>query len=306
MRKAIVVLFMGLSLLLAGCNGGMAPAPSPGGSAKPIDPSGNWMLTLTDQAGKTFNIAIIFHQSGSTVTATEQGFGAFNITLPNDSSVVNCGNALVLTFQNGLVQNVNQFSGTIVIANNTAANVQQPVGSISFTSTLNDAGTSMSGTYSGVPACIGLGATGNISGNEVPSVTGTWSGTLTPCSIVVSQCVPNGGQQGTLSMTLTQYDDTGEASGTFTASSIQQLVSGTASTGLSLGGQASGSPFQVGPGVLSGTTMNVVLQDTSGQLAMINGTLSTTTPNTYTGILKLYNAPPTLVVGYYLVSMTQQ
>jgi hypothetical protein len=284
-----------LVISLAGCAHVTPPTPPPSG--QPIDPSGNWAMTATDTNNKTANFAAIFSQTGSTVTATGSNYQGYNLSAPNEPSTFTC-TGLQMSLSNGQVQDTSQFSGTITLSSS--------IGSFSFTSTLNSAGTSFSGTYSGMPSCVGVAASGTFSGEEIPSVTGTWTGSLTPCTLSGSTCTANGGTAGTLTLNLTEYDNIGQASGTFTATGITTLVSGPAGTGTTISGNATSGPFTVGPGTLSGTAFNFLCQDTSGQggVAMVTGTL--TTSGSFTGLMTLYSAPePTSIVGYYNVSLTQ-
>ena len=65
-------------------------------------------------------------------------------------------------------------------------------GGIHFTSTLNDAGTHAGGTYTLTPGangnCLGIALTGTFTGDEVPSVSGNWTGTVT-CSVELSDWI---------------------------------------------------------------------------------------------------------------------
>jgi len=74
---------------------------------------------------------------------------------------------------NGLVQNVSTFSGDF----------NGNFGAVHFTTTLNDAGTHASGSYTITPPqsgnCLGVALTGSVVADEVPSMSGNWTGTLT-------------------------------------------------------------------------------------------------------------------------------
>src|SRR5262249_27595943 len=121
-----------------------------------------------------------------------------------------------VAFNNGLVQNVNQFSGDLV----------GNFGNIHITSTLNDAGTHAAGTYAVTPGaagpCLGINLTGNFVADEIPSMTGSWTGTV----ICTLNC-PTGNTTGTIAMTLTQDDATGKVNGTFTITGLAAFGSGT-------------------------------------------------------------------------------
>ena len=60
-RAAIVVAV----LFFLGC-GGSTPAPQ---KAPPIDPSGNWSMTLSDSGGNSLLLSALLSQNGSVVTA---------------------------------------------------------------------------------------------------------------------------------------------------------------------------------------------------------------------------------------------
>ncbi|SRR6266852_3961549 len=110
-----------------------------------------------------------------------------------------------ISMSNGLVQNVNQFSGDL------AGNF----GTIHIASTLNDVGTHAAGTYTVTPPqsgnCLGVSLTGTFTGDEVPSMSGNWTGTAT----CVLNC-PIGPTSGNVSMSLTQNDATGAITGSYT------------------------------------------------------------------------------------------
>lgn len=193
-----------LSLAFAGC-GGTSTATK---SGKPIDPSGNWSMKFTDTSNNSFLLSALFSQTGSVVTA-------LNILAAGNPSPFSCV-PFSATFANGEVLNVNQFSGDITTAS---------FGSVHFSSTLNDAGTHASGTYTLSGNCWGVGTSGSFSADEIPSISGTWTGTVN-CT---ANC-PAGATSGTISATLTQDDASGVVSGTYTISGLPNISSGTLST----------------------------------------------------------------------------
>lgn len=71
---------------------------------------------------------------------------------------------------NGQMANVNEFFGDI----------HGNFGTVHFASTLNDAGTHAAGTYAITPPqsgnCLGVALTGTFTGDEVPSMSATWTG----------------------------------------------------------------------------------------------------------------------------------
>jgi hypothetical protein len=133
-----------------GCGGGGTGTtggnPTPQG--KLVDPSGNWKMNFVDSTGNNFILAGLFSQTGSVVTGlsfSEFGNGQF----ANPPTSFQCVAQTNVSMANGTVQNTNQFSGDL----------SGNFGTVHFTSTLNDAGTHASGTYTVTP-----GANGNCLG----------------------------------------------------------------------------------------------------------------------------------------------
>jgi len=237
-----------LSFLLAsllGCGGGKSSfnQPAQQGGA-PIDPSGNWSMTATDSNGGKVHFAAMFSQTGAVVTSnsfTAAGNSNFNC-VPFTASLVN-----------GLVQNVSNFTGVI--------NINLTAGA-AFNTTLNDAGTSFSGTYSGMPACSGISASGTFSGDEVPTTSGTWTGSIQPCSFNEQDgsCPPTG-TSSTMSAVLVQNDATGNVTGTYAVTNQSGFTTGTITVDSSNGD------------VLSGTVWQFSLTDANGTKYTCYGTL---------------------------------
>lgn len=298
MRKLRVLPIFILVCLLAACGSSIPPnpGPKPPTPGAPIDPSGNWQMTATDSNGNTATFGAMFNQVGSTVTVTGSQYQGFSLTAVNEPANFTCPN-LLMSLSNGTVQNTNQLGGTITLS--------QALGSFNFSGTLNSGGTAFTGTYSNMPGCAGMAASGTYTGESVPSVSGSWTGTVTPCTFSGNICTANGGTAGALTLSLTQYDSIYAANGTFTLTNVTGLTSGHADTGASVSG-FNGVAFKVGPGVLSGTNFALMIEDASGdgQVAYIAGSLTTT--GSFAGLMRLYSAPlPTVVVGYYNVSLTQ-
>lgn len=210
-----------ISMLAAvGCGGSTTPKPT--NPAQPqqklVDPSGNWKMSFSDASGNAFILSALFAQTGAVVSSanvSEIGNGP-GASPPTPFA---CQAQTDISISNGLVQNVNQFSGTLI----------GNFGMLTFTSTLNDAGTHTVGTYSLTPGaagnCAGVAATGTFIGDEVPSMNGTWSGTIT-CT---ANC-PAGNTSGTMQMTVTQNDSSGAVIGTYIISGLPGLSSGTIAT----------------------------------------------------------------------------
>jgi hypothetical protein len=211
-------------------------------SSKLIDPSGNWTMTASDQQGSKLLLSAIFNQVGPVVSANSFG----NPGNPN----LTC-NPLNLTFSNGLVANVSTFSGTIAGG----------FGAMAFTGTLNDAGTAVTGTYAitNLNGCGGIGAAGTFTGAEVPSVTGNWTGTISPCNYngQTAVCTPNG-TAGNVGLTLNQNDSNGQVTGTFQVANLAGFSSGTIATNAPLD-------------ILSGLYMQLTMQDGNGKKYAIAG-----------------------------------
>lgn len=213
---------------------------------KPIDPSGNWAMTAKDSNNNVLHLAALFNQVGSTVTAN-------SITPTGNGSTYTC-TSWNPSFTNGQVQNVSTFSGTITAE----------FGPLSFTGTLNQAGTHVDGTYSGLSTgnCGGVAASGTFAGDEVPSTSGNWTGTLTPCSYDQQTGIcTNNGVAGNVTFTLTQDDATGNVTGTYSVTGLSQFSNGTVAV--------------VPPSdILSGLVWQFTMTDANKNKFVANGTLA--------------------------------
>lgn len=240
-RIFIYVVIIGSLLALAiGCGGKTTVTSPTTAQSKPIDPSGNWRMEFTDSNGQTFLLSALFNQVGASVSAV-------NISeVGNNVPPFVCTVQPDATMTNGLVQNVNQFTGDF----------NGNFGVIAFTSTLNDAGSHASGTYTVTPgaegACMGINLTGSFTADEVPSMTGNWTGTVS-CS---SNC-PTGFVSGTITMALTQNDATGAVTGTYSITGVPGVSSG-----------------QIAPDIdnlLSGSSIQLRLADANGIVYFLVG-----------------------------------
>jgi hypothetical protein len=203
-----------LAAALVGCGGGTSVSNPTSPQGKPIDPSGNWRMTFTDSNSQVFLLSALFNQTGSVVTGinfSEVGNG------PNGQppTPFQCAAQRDITMANGTVQNVSTFSGDL----------SGNFGGIHFTSTLNAAGTHTAGTYTVTPSangnCLGIALTGTFVGDEIPSVSGNWTGTV-GC---IQNC-PTGFTSGTMSMSLTQDDATGAVTGSYSTSGVPNITNG--------------------------------------------------------------------------------
>ncbi|HZU33732.1 MAG TPA: hypothetical protein VFB79_21640 [Candidatus Angelobacter sp.] len=136
-KSICVICIILVAMLMIGC-GGKSTSGNPVTTGAPIDPSGNWVLKVNDTSNNQMLLSGLFSQTGSIVTA-------INILDAGNPSPFSCVGAMSMA--NGQVLNVSQFSGDIIGG----------WGTLHFTSTLNDAGTHASGTYTLTPSsnCAG-------------------------------------------------------------------------------------------------------------------------------------------------------
>jgi hypothetical protein len=239
MKPAIGLLCLALFLSACGNSGSPAqPAPKPGA---PIDPSGNWTMTAADTGNHSEMFSALFAQTGSVVTAN-------SFLAPNNPVACTPFSA---TLSNGSVQNVSNFTGDVTFGNN--------LGGFTFNTTLAADGKSFTGTYANMPGCAGVLATGTFTGAEVPTTSGTWTGTLQPCNYDQTTGICTlVGVTSPLSASLTQNDQTGSVNGTYTVSGVAGFSSGTISIV---------PPFDI----LSGTLWQFTVNDTTGSKATVCG-----------------------------------
>lgn len=249
LKRVLATLTLLLTLLFVACGGGKNSIGN--SSAPPIDPSGNWTLTATDANGNVAGLSALLAQTGSTVTSNS--FGVFN-TAPSFACV-----PFTATLLNGTVQNVSAFSGQIEIKNSQTGSVY---GTMSFAGPLTPDGSSFSGTYSNMPACAGIGTSGTFAGREVPSTSGTWSGTIQPCSYdqTTGVCTLTG-VSSTLSAVLTQDDSTGDVTGSYSVTNLAGFSSGNVAV------------VPTDEDVLSGLTWQFTMSDANGGKFIVNGQL---------------------------------
>lgn len=241
-----IILASGLLLGLAACGGGAAPGATKS-SASVVDPSGNWALVASDSTNNSIKLAALFNQVGQLVTAN-------SITAAGNPNPFNCV-PFSATFTNGFVQNVNQFSGTITAQ----------FGALNFSGTLNADGTAFTGTYSGlnVNNCAGIATGGTFTASEVPSTSGSWTGTIQPCSYDSSNgTCTNNGVSSTMSATLVQNDATGGVTGTYAVTNLAGFTTGSVSVD------------SADQDILSGTIWQFTLRDANTSKSIVNGTLT--------------------------------
>lgn len=259
-----------LGLFLIGCGGGGSSPKPPGPGPAPIDPSGNWTMTATDAGGKSVQFSALFAQVGADVSAN-------SFTAANDPFPFSC-TPFTAALSAGLVQNVSNFTGTITFGNG--------MGQFSFNTTLAADGKSFSGTYSNMPGCAGLlVGSGTFTGAEVPSTSGTWTGTLQSCLLdqQTGICAVFGGA-APVTAVLSQDDVTGNVTGTFTAANVPGFTNGVV---------AVIPPFDL----LSGLRWQFTVTDITGNKATVNGSLGL--DRTFKGLVLVPSTPNDV---YYLLT----
>jgi hypothetical protein len=210
--KSTSLLFASLILVaVSGCGNSGSPTP-PGPGPKPIDPSGNWSMTATDGGGKSVQFAALFAQIGSVVTSnsfTATGNGVPFSCVPFTASL-----------SNGQVLNVSNFTGDVIMGGN--------FGTFSFNTTLSGDGKSTSGTFANMPPCTGLLTSGTFTGAEVPSISGSWTGTLQPCAYdqITGTCTLFG-KTSPITAVLSQNDASGNVTGSYQTTGLSAFSSGT-------------------------------------------------------------------------------
>lgn len=251
--KTLTAVFIALTgiALAAGCGGGggspAASTPPPKPAA--IDPSGNWSMSASDSGGVAASFASLFAQVGSIVTSN-------SFTASGNPAPFACV-PFSATLANGQVLNVNNFTGDVNITG---------FATFSFNATLAADGKSFTGTYASMPPCAGLLTSGTFTGSEIPTTTGSWTGTLQPCTLnqQTGVCTSTGAPSGTLTAALVQDDLTGNVTGTYQVAALAAFSTGA------IGVAASDQD------ILSGKTWQFTMTDASGAKFIANGLLDLT------------------------------
>lgn len=237
-KTFFAVLIIWTILATIGCGGSTGPKIT---AQNLVDPSGNWRQEFTDAGGNTFLLSALYNQVGATVT----GINFSEVGTPFNFQ---CAAQRDITLTNGIVQNVNQFSGTLT----------GNFGTLTFTSTLNDAGTHASGTYTLVPGvngdCLNIALNGTYTGDEVPSMSGNWTGT-----VVCTDVCPTGATSGTITMALVQDDGTGVLTGSYVVTGLPGLGNGTL------------IPDPAGNNLVSGSSIQQRMTDSVGGVDVLVG-----------------------------------
>jgi hypothetical protein len=234
-------------LLLSGCGGGgsSTPAPTPTPVPQLALTSGNWDFAAASSSGPSFLIGGNVVQTGTAVTG---GLRVVNSTCFTPSTAV-------------------PISGTI--SGQTATVTSAAVASQTINATLSGSATSLTGTYNVTGTGCAGGDKGNIAGVLVPSISGTWKGTL------ISNTVANPGVGVSATITESAADSTGvfALTGNATYTGSPCFASGTATTGSDM----------------TGRTTHVLLNNDDGSTVTFIGSLNNP-------------AAPTQINGTYTVT----
>lgn len=224
--------------LITACGGGNS-TPINNASNQAVDVSGNWTMTFTDASNNKVLMSAFLHQVGTTVNGLN--LLAAGNAIPPFSCLPFSG-----TFANGALQNLDQFSGDI----------QTSFGNVHFAGTVNTQGTHAQGTYSLTGTCWGVAGSGTFSADQIPSVTGSWTG-----SINCMQNCPGGTSgltSGIITASLTQDNSTGAVTGTYSVTgTLPGFSSGTVSTGPS--------------DFMSGSSWQSTMTDKNGSIYVMEG-----------------------------------
>jgi hypothetical protein len=199
-------------------------------------------MTATDGGNHSVQFAALYNQVGADVTANSftSLFGSTFTCTPFTAAL-----------SNGLVQNVSNFTGTVTFGGG--------FGAFTFTATLAADGKSFTGTYSNMPSCTGLLLSGTFTGAEVPSASGSWTGTIQGCSYDQTTGVCTlFGATSPFTAALTQDDATGSVTGSYQVSGAVGFSSGTVHV-------------RQGIDVLSGLFWEFEINDASGSAAIVCG-----------------------------------
>ena len=207
MRPVCVVVVASLALLIAGC-GGNSSTPPPQVQQLTLT-SGNWDFAVASSSGTNFLIGGNVVQTGTSVTG---GLRVVNSACIAPSTPV------------PITGNINGQTATVTSAN---------VASQTINASLSGSATALTGTYTVTGTGCAGGDKGNIAGVLVPSISGTWKGTL------ISNTVANPGVGVTAQIVEGAPDPTGLFVITSTATYVGSpcFASGTTATGSAMAGR---------------------------------------------------------------------
>jgi hypothetical protein len=239
-------LFLILSLLALCIACGGRPSTINNNGVPPVDPSGNWSLQISDSSGNTVFLSALFNQTGADVHAINLSTG--DTTGSTFACQMNFADA---SMTSGLVSDGTHFTGIM----------NWSVGSWTFSTQLAPDGKSFTGTYSGLPACAGLESAGTFAGQEVPSISAAWTGTIQLCTFEQDGSCPivSGNPLESLTFVLAQDDATGAVTGSYEVNAS---------------GLSSGTVALREQDVLSGRLLQFSLLDSDGnRVAIVDGFL---------------------------------
>jgi hypothetical protein len=199
-------------IVLSGCGGSSStPTPTPTPVAQLTLTSGNWDFAAASSSGTNFLIGGNVVQTGTSITGglhvINSACIAPNVPVPISGNI----------------------SGQTATVNSAA------IASQTINATLSGSATALTGTYTITGTGCAGGDKGNIAGVLVPSITGTWKGTL------ISNTVANPGVGVTAPITEGAADANGLFVITGTAAYVGSpcFASGTTATGSGMAGRTS-------------------------------------------------------------------
>jgi hypothetical protein len=210
LRPICVVVVASLAILLAGCGGNSSvPAPTPTPVPQLALTSGNWDFAVASSSGTNFLIGGNVVQTGTSVTG---GLRVINSACITPSTPV------------PITGNISGQTATVTSAT---------IASQTINASLSGSATALTGAYTITGTGCAGGDKGNIAGVLVPSITGTWKGTL------ISNTVANPGVGVTASITEGAPDPSGlfVITGTATYVGSPCFASGTTATGSAMAGR---------------------------------------------------------------------
>jgi hypothetical protein len=208
LRPVCIIVITFLSLLIAGCGGNSSTPPPPQIQQLTLT-SGNWDFAAASSGGTNFLIGGNVVQTGTSVTG---GLHVVNSTCIAPSTPV------------PITGNISGQTATVTSAT---------IASQTINASLSGSATALTGTYTITGTGCAGGDKGNIAGVLVPSISGTWKGTL------ISNTVANPGVGVTASIVEGAPDPTGlfVITGAATYVGSPCFASGTTANGSGMAGR---------------------------------------------------------------------
>jgi len=153
LRPVCIVVIASLALLVAGCGGNSSTPPPPQVQQLTLT-SGNWYFAAASSSGTNFLIGGNIVQTGTSVTG---GLRVINSACITPSTPV------------PITGSISGQTATVTSAN---------IASQTINASLSGSATALTGTYTIAGTGCAGGDKGNIAGVLVPSISGTWKGTL--------------------------------------------------------------------------------------------------------------------------------